>query len=31
MPCFSLWKSMSPSGGDLLLTGRVTKPAGKGE
>jgi putative transposase len=24
MPCFSLWKSMSPSGGDLLLTGRVT-------
>jgi len=24
MPCFSLWKSMSPSGGDLLSTGRVT-------
>ena len=24
MPCSSLWKSMSPSGGDLLLTGRVT-------
>ena len=24
MPCFSLWKSMSPSGGDLLLTSRVT-------
>jgi putative transposase len=24
MPCFSLWKSMSPSGGGLLLTGRVT-------
>jgi hypothetical protein len=24
MPCSSLWKSMSPSGGDLLLAGRVT-------
>jgi hypothetical protein len=24
LPCFSLWKSMSPSGGDLLLTGRVS-------
>jgi hypothetical protein len=24
MPCSSLWESMSPSGGDLLLTGRVT-------
>jgi len=24
LPCSLLWKSMSPSGGDLLLTGRVT-------